>query len=100
MRRLGLVLTLVLPLFLLAFSFAGDASQTYPVVRVIDGDTIIIKKDGKDTRVRLIGVDTPETVDPRKPVQAFGKEASDFTKKLLDSESVYLVYDQTKTDKY
>jgi micrococcal nuclease len=50
--------------------------------------------------VRLIGVDTPETVDPRKPVQFFGKEASAFTKKLLTGESVILEYDQQKTDKY
>ncbi len=50
------------------------------VTRVVDGDTIIL--NGRE-RVRLIGVDTPETVDPRRPVQYFGKEASAFTRNLL-----------------
>ena len=50
---------------------AGDAV----VKRVVDGDTIVVHVGGRDERVRLIGIDTPETVDPRKPVQCFGKEA-------------------------
>ena len=53
----------------------GDV-DTRQVVRVIDGDTIVL--DGGE-RVRLIGVDTPETVHPRWPVEYFGKEASAFT---------------------
>ncbi len=77
-------------------------SKSYRVVRVVDGDTIIISKDGKDVRVRLIGVDTPETVHPTKKVQFYGREASQFTKNLLKGESVWLKYDGTKptTDKY
>ena len=71
-----------------------------PVVRIVDGDTIVIQLDGQDQKVRLIGVDTPETVDPRKPVQHYGKEASAFLTNLLKGESVYLRYDQTKLDKY
>lgn len=72
-----------------------------PVVRVIDGDTIVIN-DGNNVTVRLIGIDTPETVHPSKPVQEYGKEASLFTKNLLKGEKVYLVVDlqQGKTDKY
>jgi hypothetical protein len=78
------------------------ADQVYKVVRVVDGDTVIILIDGKQTRVRLIGVDTPETVHPQKPVEAFGKEASQFTKNLLEGESVYLGYEVgvSKLDKY
>ncbi len=53
------------------------------VVRVIDGDTIVVEVDGIQEKIRLIGVNTPETVDPRKPVQCFGKEASAFVKNLL-----------------
>ena len=49
------------------------------VVRVIDGDTIVVQVNGHPETVRLIGVDTPETKDPRKPVEYFGKEASRFT---------------------
>lgn len=75
-------------------------ATAYKVLRGIDGDTIEIEKDGKPVRVRLIGVDKPETVHPSKPVEAFGKEASKFTCNLLKGESVYLEYDKDKADKY
>lgn len=77
-------------------------TTAYKVVRVIDGDTVVLLVDGRKTRVRLIGVDTPETVHPSKPVEAFGKEASQFTKKLLEGESVYLEYEEgaSRLDKY
>jgi micrococcal nuclease len=64
-------------------------STAHKVVRVIDGDTIAVSIDGKETKVRLIGVDTPETVHPQKPVERFGKEASRFTTELLKDKSVY-----------
>jgi micrococcal nuclease len=51
-------------------------------------------------KLRLLGVDTPETVHPSKPVEAFGKEARRFTSNLLKGESVYLEFDKDKTDKY
>jgi micrococcal nuclease len=41
----------------------------YPVVRIVDGDTIVVSDKGKDVKVRLAGVDTPETVHPTKPVE-------------------------------
>jgi micrococcal nuclease len=73
-----------------------------PVVRDIDGDTIVVLSDGATTTVRLIGVDTPETVDPRKPVECFGHEASAETKKLVEGQSVRLELDpsQGQFDKY
>jgi len=49
--------------------------------------------DGKQTTMRLIGVDTPETVHPQKPVEEYGKEASRFTENLLKGESVYVEYE-------
>jgi micrococcal nuclease len=58
---------------------AGSAT----VVRVVDGDTIVARVGGHDERVRFIGIDTPETVSPVKPVQCYGKQASDHTKALL-----------------
>lgn len=79
-------------------NFSKDTA--YPVLKVVDGDTVKIDYEGKETTVRLIGVDTPETVHPNKPVEAFGKEASNFTKNLLLGESVYLRFDGNKTDKY
>ena len=78
--------------------FTGDVA--YKVIRVIDGDTVEIDYRGKATNVRLIGVDTPETVHPNRPVEEYGKEASNFTKNLLQGESVYLRFDIDKTDKY
>ena len=82
----------------------------YRVSRIIDGDTIVVassqeqgyEQPGAEKRqqhhsagvtVRLIGVDTPETVHPAKPVQEYGKEASCFTTNLLKGEEVYLAYD-------
>jgi micrococcal nuclease len=53
------------------------------VTKVIDGDTIDVRVGRKTIRIRLVGIDTPETKDPRKPVQCFGKEASDRTSALL-----------------
>lgn len=73
------------------------AREWRTVKRVIDGDTLELENGEK---VRLIGVDTPETVDPRKPVERFGKEASEFTRKLCEGKRVWLEYDQTRSDKY
>ena len=65
--------------------------SAFEVHRIIDGDTIIVMDEGEQVRVRLIGVDTPETVHPRKPVEEYGKEASLFLTNLLKGEQVYLV---------
>lgn len=71
------------------------------MVRVIDGDTIIARVNGTDERIRLIGVDTPETKDPRKPVQCFGKEASDFTSGMLPpGTAIRLERDVEERDRY
>jgi micrococcal nuclease len=77
-------------------------SDQYVVTRVVDGDTIVVTVPGSTEKVRLIGVDTPETVDPRKPVQCFGLEASNFTKSLLANKTVRLESDpsQGNKDKY
>jgi micrococcal nuclease len=75
-------------------------SHIYPVERVVDGDTIVVRYEGAETTVRLIGVDTPETVHPNKPVERFGKEASAFTKKTLANASVRLEFDNERFDRY
>lgn len=69
----------------------------YQVVRIVDGDTFVLEHIGK---IRLIGVNTPETKDPRRPVQFFGKEASQFLTKLISGKKVKLEYDQQKKDKF
>lgn len=68
----------------------------YEVIKVIDGDTIDVQIDGTVQRLRLIGLNTPETVDPRKPVECFGKEASDKAKELLFGKRVRLELDTTQ----
>ncbi len=70
-----------------------------PVAKVIDGDTIDVKTSRlKTDRVRLIGIDTPEVVDPRKPVQCFGPQASTEAHKLLDGQRVKLLPDTSQDD--
>ncbi len=71
----------------------------YPVIQAEDGDTLTIAMDGKEERVRLIGVDTPETKDPRKPVQCFGRAASEFTKSLVANKHVRLESDPENTNR-
>ena len=72
-------------------------SETYLVTKVVDGDTIYVS--GIKTRIRLIGVDTPETVDSRKPVQCFGPEASKYLSSLILGKYVGLEYDSSVGDK-
>jgi len=67
------------------------------VTKVVDGDTIEIEGG---QRLRYIGIDTPETVDPREEVQCFGKEASNKNKELVEGKKVRLEKDISETDKY
>jgi micrococcal nuclease len=79
-----------------------DSSTLYSVTKVLDGDTFDIKMGDQNVKVRMLGIDTPETVDPRKVVQCFGKQASDKTKELITGHSVTLQTDTTQgiADKY
>lgn len=75
----------------------GIEGERVLVSKVVDGDTIDLE-DGRT--VRFVGVDTPETVDPRRPVGCFGKEASNETKSLLSGKVVILQKDVSDKDKY
>jgi len=66
-------------------------SQHRTIKRVVDGDTLVLENG---ERVRLIGVDTPETKHPNKPVQRFGKEATAFTQKMVQGKSVRVEFEQ------
>jgi micrococcal nuclease len=70
------------------------------VVDVIDGDTIDVLIDGRELRVRYIGIDTPETVDPREPVGCFGREASEHNRQLVERRTVGLERDVSETDRF
>ena len=70
------------------------------VVKVVDGDTIHVQVGSAREKVRYIGVDTPETKDPRKPVQCYGQKAADFNARLVGDERVRLVRDVEERDRY
>ena len=80
-----------------ATTAGAPAGETAVVARAVDGDTLALT-DGR--RVRLILVDTPETVDPNRPVGCYGPEASAFTKSLVEGQTVTLEKDVSETDRY
>jgi micrococcal nuclease len=101
----GIILLFALTYQLFGFTFLntpqkGGVVNTigtyYKVTKVIDGDTIHIDMNGTDEKVRFIGINTPETVDPRTQVQCFGKEASDKMKELAEGKLVRLEYDDSQ----
>lgn len=96
------IATCVLSLSPLALAASSTDSESATVVRVVDGDTIQVKlASGKREKVRIIGIDTPETVDPRKAVQCYGKEASAKMKALLNRKKVTLEMNPAENkDKY
>ena len=85
-------------------NFAGQSGELYgpfEVVRVVDGDTVKLNIGGNVETVRLIGIDTPESVHPNKEKNVpEGKLASDHTKELLDGKNVYIEYGEDPTDHY
>jgi micrococcal nuclease len=79
----------------------GTASLDVIVTHVVDGDTIVVSRpDGGLETVRLLGVDTPETVHPDRPVECFGPEASAFTKASLTGARLRLETDVEARDRY
>lgn len=79
----------------------GPAAEvTARVVRAIDGDTIEVELAGRRSRVRYIGLNTPESVDPNRPVECFGKEASARNRTLVEGRVVRLERDISDTDDY
>ena len=78
----------------------ANAITEAKVIRVIDGDTIEVNIGGSIYKVRYIGIDTPETVHPSKPVECFGKEASGKNRELVEGKIVRLEKDVSETDRY
>lgn len=75
---------------------ASTSTSTYPVAWVIDGDTIVVKIVDEERTVRLLGIDTPE-VDPQyNPIECYGREATDATKRLVEGTSVTLTSDPSQ----
>lgn len=70
------------------------------VIKHTDGDTFAVNLNNKEEKVRLVLVDTPETVHPTKPEQPFGKEASEYTKNFIEGKEVSLEFDAQERDRY
>lgn len=116
-KRKIIHILILLVFFLISYAFEQLSSQTkdtsFPtptsavlgvhsdatVVKVVDGDTIDILKNNNKERIRLLGINTPETVDPRKSVQCFGEQASNKAKELLENKSIKMESDPTQGDK-
>lgn len=80
---------------------SGVLTSNATLVGVVDGDTIDVTIDGAEERVRLIGIDTPETKKPDSPVECFGPEAASFTESLLpDGTRLHLERDVEARDQY
>lgn len=82
----------------------SEKFETAELVKVVDGDTVRVKIDNTEETIRIIGINTPETVDPRKPVECLGKEASQFAQNFFSqSEGKVLLQkdeSQGERDKY
>lgn len=107
-RKLLSILSAIITLFIgwylsqnpaVVSRFTEVPSGSYRVVSISDGDTIQVDMNGKVETIRFVGVDTPETHDPRKVVQCFGKAASDYTRQLIGNNPVRLEADPLSTNR-
>ncbi|MEX0727041.1 MAG: thermonuclease family protein [Planctomycetaceae bacterium] len=80
-----------------AAPIGGEDSRSAVVERVVDGDTLLLETG---ERVRLIGVDTPETKHPDRPVELFGLEAAEFVQRRVEGRTVELRFDRERFDPY
>src|SRR3989304_4292889 len=100
LKYIGL-LAVGLIIYIFVLSGGDPYGKWVLVTQVVDGDTIHVGRGWRNTTVRLLGVDTPETVHPDKPVEFFGPEASEFTKKSLKGKKVHLEFEHlNQMDKY
>jgi endonuclease YncB( thermonuclease family) len=79
----------------------GEQAQpgTYAIDHFIDGDTIAINMNGIIEKIRMIGVDTPETHKPNTPVQCYGEEAAAYTKQLIGNDRVRVASDSKSSNR-
>jgi micrococcal nuclease len=105
-RRAGFacwLLALVASVAAAGCGFGAGATARYraTVTRDVDGDTVVVRyTNGRTDKVRLLGVDTPETHKPNTPVQCYGPEASRYTEHALVGRVVDLELDEVTRDKY
>lgn len=99
-RAIYLVVCLLISFLAIGCAISQDDANTVRVIRVVDGDTVEVNIQGTKEKVRLIGVDTPETVHPTIGEEPYGREASDFTKEKLTDQTVELEFDVEERDRY
>ena len=99
-RAIYLVACLLISFLAIGCAVSQDDANTVRVIRVVDGDTVEVNIQGTKEKVRLIGVDTPETVHPTIGEEPYGREASDFTKEKLTDQTVELEFDVEERDRY
>lgn len=104
MKKIGklffIILLIILSLYFLTDYIYNDNYEVAYLKRVIDGDTLLVNWYGQERRIRLLGIDTPESVGKYKDnPQKYGQEASDFVKKNL-TQKLYLTKDKENKDKY
>lgn len=109
-EKLWLVFCVVLVLICILFVGLSVSRKTapfveneyYKIVYVVDGDTFKVKVKDKIVTIRMLGINTPETLDPRKAEECFGKQASDESKKILAGSMVRFEWSPNRevTDKY
>lgn len=101
---LGVVLVGVLIGWLQQDGFTDDYDgdgEVGTLVRVVDGDTLVVELDGEEERVRLLNIDTPESVHPSQPVECMGPEAAERMQELISpGDQVILEFDQERADHY
>ncbi|MDB5178763.1 MAG: Micrococcal nuclease, partial [Patescibacteria group bacterium] len=103
----GLITSLIVAVIGFVFTAPPQAKQAvlqaqpglWHVAKAVDGDTLHVTQGAQKETVRLLGVDTPETHDPRKPVQCFGLAAATHTKATLEGQNVRLEPDPTNSDR-
>jgi len=98
-RLAALIVTFILAIAGLLFASPEPPAGFARVTNVVDGDTIDVTLGKKAERVRLLGVDSPESVDPRRQVECFGQEAADFVKRQLSGKNVRLEADTTQSNR-
>ena len=77
-----------------------DGLEEVKVLRVVDGDTIIVLRDGREERLRYIGIDAPESVDPDRPTECYGPESKEENTRLVSGEDVFLEADEEERDRF
>lgn len=97
-----IIFFLILMFFPLILVKADTTLKEVSFVRCVDGDTAVFNVDNEEVKFRFLAIDTPETVHPTKEVEAFGKNASEYTcNKLTNAQSIYVEYENSnKIDKY